>query len=167
MGSPKIHNHMTGYTSRTRGIMRMLMQHLSIRLGKSSEQIYQDFTEDYGSISKRVVLRYLNNLIRMGCVRREDDEEFDFEIGHLRPMYYLVTTRLPSRDRVCPLCGMWRATTMSHPKHTSALDEHRTYLNRYYSGCASDQRPAFMPSSPPGRTIAEMSTSPQPGAVSG
>lgn len=178
MGSPKRDNYLTGYTPKVRGVMAMLLTHLSRYTGKTSEQVYQDFVEDYGSMAKRVLLRYLANLIRLGCVRRDNEAEFDFEIGQLRPVYFLVTPQIPrvprkkpapyKQDIVCPHCGMWAARAASHPLHINALRIHRAYLNRHYiAGGDSAQRPAVIAVSPPGRTIAEMSTSPQPGAVSG
>ena len=174
-----MNNRITGETPRVRWILQILLQNVNKHIGKTSEQLYDDFVSDYGSVGKRPFYRYLKALIGKNCIRRDDECNFDFEVGALRPMYFLVSQIIPRPRRmrqsgvkhefICPRCGQWRAAERSHPEHRSSQKVARIWLNKRRAAeihpvGASTHRPERSAAKPPGRTIALMSTAPHPGA---
>lgn len=116
-----------GATARSRSgrtylLREIILEHLSKRFGKTSAELREEVESDLGSISTnpessiRILLRHVAYLIRVGCVRR--DQEWDLEIGQHRPTYFLVDRRMPGAQRsFCAVCGMIGTRTSSHPLH--------------------------------------------------
>lgn len=101
----------------TRTMREIMLDHLSRHFGKSSMELSDDVQNDYGSFGSRRFHRSLAHLIRVGCVRR--DREWDLELGHWRPVYFLIHRDIPDGggQQWCRSCGLIGTRTGSHPLH--------------------------------------------------
>lgn len=130
--------------SSARILREIILDHLNKHIGKTSAELKRDVIDDFGSLSRRedsgdrLFLRHLQILIDLGCVRR--DEDFDLEMGQMRPLYFLVKKEMPPPCReFCRKCGLIGSRTSRHPEHRGAMKRYRA------SGKPLEYAPGFSP----------------------
>lgn len=128
-------------------LREIILDHLNRRIGKTSYDLKQDVIDDFGSLSRRsdsgdrLFLRHLSYLIKVGCVRR--DEDFDLEMGQMRPLYFLVTKEMPPAGKqFCRKCGLIGSRTMAHPEHLGMWKAIRAgkAIEQYVTGFSPAER---------------------------
>lgn len=104
MAFPGLHSYEEAHTLR-----ETMLLHLHSSIGKTREELYGDVVADFGNCGVRRFYRNLAYLIRVGCVRRDNEGNWCPETGCLRPIYFRLPADLPGSFvpwcRVCFLLG--------------------------------------------------------------
>lgn len=153
-------------------IREVILRHLGTRVGKTFRQIKNAVENDYGSLSSgdrasadRRLYRYLEFLLKAGCIRREHDDMAQWDREDViaqteKFFYFFVHDRIPPPCRTfCKTCGLIGARSTSHENgHRSFMKNNReiSYISitsegRRASAQIPGSRPPAETSSPPDR----------------
>lgn len=81
--------------TRSRLLQELILELASEKIGKPSMELRAEVIREFGNCGERVFLRNLSELVKAGCMRREDKTEWDERLGRYIPVYFRTDDYLP------------------------------------------------------------------------